>query len=95
LHLLENHISDVNKKLQQLLKNYAALQKKCAQQEEVIVSLKQQLEVAQLSKKKLEEQQLILKSQANNGNESDKKAFEQVLNKYIKEIDKCITLLSE
>jgi chromosome segregation ATPase len=95
LHLLENHITNINKKLQLLLKNFTVLQKKCAQQEEVIVSLKQQLEEAQQKKKLLEEQHLILKSHVNTGNAEDKKAFEQVLNKYIKEIDKCITLLSE
>jgi ABC-type iron transport system FetAB ATPase subunit len=43
----------------------------------------------------LEEQQLILKSSTGKMNEADKKAMEQVIGKYIKEIDKCIALLSE
>ena len=45
--------------------------------------------------KALEEQQYILKSAAGELNNTDKKAFEQTISKYIKEIDKCIALLSE
>jgi len=43
----------------------------------------------------LEEQQYILKSAAGELNSADKKAFEQTISRYIKEIDKCIALLSE
>jgi hypothetical protein len=43
----------------------------------------------------LEEQQYILKSAAGELNAVEKKAFEQTINKYIREIDKCIALLNE
>jgi predicted transcriptional regulator len=95
LKLLENHIVNINRKLQQLLRNFSALQKQCAQQEDTIKNLKAELEKSQHTIKLLEEQQLILKSSTGKMNEADKKAMEQVIGKYIKEIDKCIALLSE
>ena len=45
--------------------------------------------------KEMQEQQYILQSAAGNLNDTDKKAFEKIIGKYIKEIDKCIALLSE
>jgi hypothetical protein len=43
----------------------------------------------------LEEQQQIFKAAASKMNEADKKAFDLTINRYIREIDKCIALLSE
>jgi len=43
----------------------------------------------------LEEQQYLLKSMAGKLDEKEKKSFEQALGKYIREIDKCIAMLSE
>jgi hypothetical protein len=43
----------------------------------------------------LEQQVGILKSAAGKMDEADKKLFEKHINQYIKEIDKCIGLLSE
>ena len=44
---------------------------------------------------KLEQQVAILKSAAGQMTEPDKKLFEKHINQYIKDIDKCIGLLSE
>jgi hypothetical protein len=95
LKLLENHIVNINRKLQLLLRNFSALQTKCTQQEETIRNLKSELEKNHIKVKMLEEQQLLLKSGAGEMNETDRKAMEQVIGKYIKEVDKCIALLSE
>ncbi len=95
MKLLETHIVNINHKLQLLLRNFSALQTKCTQQEETIRKFKLELEQNQLKVKMLEEQQLLLKSGAGEMNETDRKALEQVIGKYIKEIDKCIALLSE
>ncbi len=43
----------------------------------------------------LEQQQHILKSAAGKMNDKDRKEFEQLINKYIREIDKCIHLLND
>lgn len=81
--------------MQELIKQYQSLQKLSIQQQETIQKLKTQEEVNQKKIRTLEEQQLILKSAAGELSTTDKKAFEQTINKYIKEIDKCIALLSE
>ncbi len=89
------HIGRIQAKMQELIKQYQSLQKLSIQQQETIQKLKTQEEVNQKKIRTLEEQQLILKSAAGELSTTDKKAFEQTINKYIKEIDKCIALLSE
>lgn len=95
MKLLETHIVNINRKLQILLRNFSALQKQCIQQEETIRNLKSELEKSHLKMEMLEEQQLILKSGSVEMNDTDRKALEHVIGKYIKEIDKCLALLSE
>lgn len=89
------HINRMQSKLQELVKQYQLLQKTNAQQQETINKLKTQEENNLKKIKLLEEQQYILKSAAGQLTITDKKAFEQTINRYIKEIDKCIAMLSE
>jgi cell division protein FtsB len=95
LEQIATHIARINTKLQDLLKKHASLQKQNQQQRELIAKLKEQQEAGEKKIKALEEQQYILKSAAGELNSTDKKAFEQTISRYIKEIDKCIALLSE
>jgi len=95
LEKIESHIGRIQTKLLALLKKHAVLQKELAQQQETIISLKQEKEETAKKIRALEEQQYILKSAAGELNEVEKKAFEQTINKYIREIDKCIALLNE
>jgi len=95
LEKLELHISQVNSKLQILLKRYSALQKQNQDQQAQLETLKTELNSNQQKIKTLEEQQYILKAAAGSLNATDKKAFEQTISKYIREIDKCIAMLSE
>ena len=92
---LENHITRINNKLQQLLKEHASLQKENAGKTKEIKALKELKEVHSKRIRELEQQVLILKSANNQLSDSDKTAFEKNITQYIKEIDKCITLLSE
>ena len=92
---LVSHISSIQAKLQDLLKKHATLQKQVLQQQELISSLKLKEDDQQKKIRLLEEQQYILKSAAGKLNETDKKPFEQTIGKYLREIDKCIALLSE
>ncbi|MEJ0101891.1 MAG: hypothetical protein WDO19_04700 [Bacteroidota bacterium] len=92
---LESKIKDIQNKLQQLLKQYASLEKEnlrlekelsrsneqFVKQEQIIDTLKQQVEITKIS--------------SGNWNEQDKKEFEKRIGSYVKEIDRCITLLSE
>ncbi len=95
MQVIESHISRIQSKLQALLKKHAALRKESEQQQELIAKLQQDQAAKDKKIRLLEEQQFILKSAAGNLEGADKKAFEQVLSKYIREIDKCIALLSE
>ena len=92
---LETHISRINNKLQEVLKNYDALKKQHVQQTETIQVLTAEKNVQTQKIRLLEEQQYLLKSMAGKLDEKEKKSFEQALGKYIREIDKCIAMLSE
>ena len=92
---LENHIKRINTKLQQLLKNYQLLQKENNRQSELIKQLKEAKEKDNQQITTLQEKISILKAAACKMNEADKKAFEKNISQYIREIDKCIGILSE
>jgi CHASE3 domain sensor protein len=95
LSQLETHINRINNKLQEVLKNYDALKKQHVQQVETIQVLTAEKKAHQQKIRLLEEQQYLLKSMAGKLDEKEKKSFEQALGKYIREIDKCIAMLSE
>jgi hypothetical protein len=92
---LQAHITRVHSKLQALLKQHEALVKQHAKQQETITQLEKEKEDQQQKIKLLEEQQYILKSAAGNMSATEKKDFDKIIGKYIREIDKCIALLSE
>ena len=92
---LENYIKRINDELQQLLKNYQLLQKENQRQSELIATLQQTKEKDKEQITALQEKVTILKAATGNMNEADKKAFEKNINQYIREIDKCIGILSE
>ena len=91
---IEIRIKNIQEKLQQVLKQYDDLQKennklkkdleksvsRASKHQETIETLKQQVEVLKIS--------------SGNWDQNDKKEFEKRINHYIKEIDKCIALLS-
>ena len=92
---LENHIKRINTKFQQLLKNYQLLQKENNRQSELIKQLKEAKEKDNQQIITLHEKISILKAATSKMNEADKKAFEKNISQYIREIDKCIGILSE
>jgi cell division protein FtsB len=95
LSQLETHINRINNKLQEVLKRYDALKKQHVQQVETIQVLTAEKKAHEQKIRLLEEQQYLLKSMAGKLDEKEKKSFEQALGKYIREIDKCIAMLSE
>lgn len=95
LSILESDIKRVNDKLQQLLRQYSALQKENERLRSNAKKLEEENDNRQQHIEQLQQQVSILKTAAGQMNEADKKAFERNINQYIKEIDKCITLLSE
>lgn len=95
MSVLETNIKRINDKLQQLLKNYQVLQKDNERQSKLIAALQEAKEKDWQHIKELQEQVSILKAATGHMNEADKKVFEKNISQYIREIDKCIGLLSE
>ncbi len=91
----EQHIKRIQDKLQQLLKQYAVVQKENGKLKEELLAAQNKLSVQHQSTEELKQQVSILKMNAIDMNEVDKKEFEKRINTYVKEIDKCITLLGK
>jgi regulator of replication initiation timing len=91
----EQHLKRIQDKLQQVLKQYAALQKENSRLKEELGSAQQKALSQQKSADELKQQVSILKVSAGDMSEADKKEFEKRINGYLKEIDKCIAMLSE
>ena len=89
----EQHLKRIQDKLQQLLKQYSFLQKENNQLKDELDKSKQQTILQQQNISTLKQQVDVLKLNAGEMNEGDKKDFEKRINSYIKEIDKCIALL--
>jgi hypothetical protein len=92
---LEDQVRRLNDKLQQVLKQYQLLQKeneKLKQESRDSARLYSDLEA---ESEKWHQQTEILKLSKGEMNEAEKKAFEKRLNHYVKEIDRCIAMLSE
>jgi predicted nuclease with TOPRIM domain len=91
----EQQLKRIQDKLQQLLKQYAAVQKENSKLKEELSQLKISLEQQTKSELELKQQVSILKMNAIEMNEADKKEFEKRINAYVKEIDRCIALLGK
>ena len=92
---LETHIKLVNDKLQLLLKTYVSLKKENDLLKSQVKSYQQKEEDYKSSLYELDQKVNILKAASGEMSETDQKEFEKRINLYIKEIDKCIGLLSD
>ncbi len=92
---LESNIKRVNDKLFKLLRQYQQLQKDNERQSRLLKELQEIKEKHIQTIAELQEQAGILKASTGQMNAADKKIFEKHISQYIKEIDKCIGLLSE
>lgn len=88
-------INRFNAKFQQLLKTTAALKKENEQLSAELMQAKQDKEADMAALTELRQQVAILKSAAGQMNEADKAAFQKQINQHIRDIDKCIAILSE
>ena len=92
---LEEHIQRVNNKLQHMLRQYLLMQKENEKLKEKLKELKLTGEKEAEEMLRLQQQVSILKTSVGQMTETEKKAFDKQISRYIKEIDKCIGLLSE
>ncbi|MGN6398956.1 MAG: hypothetical protein ACTHMD_00775 [Flavisolibacter sp.] len=92
---VDQQFNIINDKLQQLLKQYNRLQKENERLKEELQQAKTIEVTTQQRMDELQQQVAILKVASGELNEKDKKEFERKINQYIKEIDKCISFLSQ
>jgi peptidoglycan hydrolase CwlO-like protein len=88
-------IERISKKAKERVQEINNLQNQVARQKEIISELKQKNETLEEQVNLLKEQKQILQASIGKMNPEEKTAFETTINKYIREIDKCIALLSE
>jgi regulator of replication initiation timing len=93
MNTTEQHLKSIQDKLQQLLKNYTAMQKENAKLKEELTDAQQKATAQQRITDELKQQVSILKLSSGEMNEAEKKEFEKRINGYLKEIDRCIALL--
>lgn len=92
---IEKQLKRIQDKLQQVLKDHSALQKENLRLKEELDKNRNQTFTNHQTIEDLKQQVDVLKITSGDWDETDKKEFEKRINSYIKEIDRCIALLSE
>jgi predicted RecB family endonuclease len=92
---LEKQLKRIQDKLQQVLKDHSSLQKENLRLKEDLDKNRTQTFAHQQNIEDLKQQVEVLKISSGDWDPNDKKEFEKRINSYIKEIDRCIALLSE
>ena len=92
---VDQQFTTLNEKLQQLLKQYHRLQKENERLKEELQQLKSKESEGYRQIEELQQQMGILKLAAGEMNDRDKREFEKKINQYVREIDKCISFLSQ
>lgn len=91
---IEQQLKRIQNKLQELLKQHTALLKENQQLKKEIAEANKQYKLQLQHIEELKQQVSILKLASDEMSATDKKDFEKRISFYIKEIDKCIALLS-
>jgi predicted nucleic acid-binding Zn-ribbon protein len=92
---IDQQFNTINDKLQQLLKRMVHLQRENEQLRADLQAVMKSEATAQAQIDELKQQAAILKFAAGQMSERDKKEFETTISRYIRQIDKCITYLSQ
>ncbi len=92
---LEATLKRILDKLQQLMRRHKALHQENDRLRRTVGEAEEKLKQAQEQVQLLRTQLDVLKLNAGDLNAADKKEIEKKLNGYLKEIDRCIALLSE
>lgn len=92
---VDQQFTTLNEKLQQLLRQYGRLQKENERLKEELQQSKNRETEIHGKVEELQQQVGILKLASGEMNEKDKKEFEKKINQYLREIDKCISFLSQ
>ena len=92
---LQEQLKRITDKLQQVVQRYQLLQKEHEQLNKEVVMLREKEKVRVIRIDELEMKMTALQTVTGQLNETEKKDVEKRINHYIREIDRCIALLSE
>ncbi len=92
---IENHIINLQAKLQLLLKKHALLNKEIEQFRKENVDITSKIKSLHERNQQLEMQVAILKTSAGQLEGKEKVDFEKTINRYIRSLDKCIGVLNK
>lgn len=95
MNTTEQHLKRIQDKVQQLLKQHIALQKENQSLKTELDNIKKETSQFRENSETLKQQVEILKYSNGEMDDEDKKQFEKRINTYLKEIDRCITMLSK
>ena len=93
--MAEEQLRRIQDKAQLLLKKHQLLQKENSRLKAELAQAREAVETSKADIDQLKQQTAILKAAGHSMNDADKKEFEKRLGTYIKEIDRCIAMLSE
>ena len=91
----EIQLKQIQDKLQRLLKLHTGVLKENQKLKEELLSVEEQTSQQQKNLDALKQQVYILQAGSGEMNDTDKKDFEKRINNYLKEVDRCIALISE
>jgi chromosome segregation ATPase len=92
---IDQQFNTIHDKLQQLLKAYGRVQKENERLKDELQKARDNEQIMNHRFDEIQQQVSVMKLGTSDMSERDKKEFEKKINRYIKEIDKCITYLSE
>jgi chromosome segregation ATPase len=92
---LDQHIQSLQQKMQLLVKKHQQLEKENAKLKDELVRLKETQSEKKQEVEVLEMQNAMLKASQQHLDDKEKKELEKKLSLYIKEIDRCIAMLTE
>jgi ABC-type iron transport system FetAB ATPase subunit len=92
---LQEQLKRITEKLQQVMQHYQLLQKENEQLNKEVTILRDKEKARLIRIDELEMKMTALQTATGQLNETEKKDVEKRINRYIREIDRCIALLSE
>jgi chromosome segregation ATPase len=92
---IDLQFNSINEKLQEVLKRYSRLQKENDRLKEELLQWKNNETAMQQKIDELQQQLSILKLASGELSPKDRKDFERKVSQYVKEIDRCISFLSQ
>jgi archaellum component FlaC len=92
---LQEQLKRVTEKLQQVVQRYHVLQKEHEQLSREVIGLRDKEKARIIRIDELEMKMTALQTGTGQLNDTEKKDVEKRINRYIREIDRCIALLSE